>query len=193
VVLDLVLDLTRRLIRLLPLVFRLLLLLRRLVGVRDLRGGIWTHRGPFEEGDQVDQAEGAADDQAGAVGGEGWGAFPGFEEDDQGAGVVAANPGVDAVAVAGGDVEDDGGRGGGGPGGGAVGWVEAGDLDAAAGDRLETRPEEGIAGDEQDRLCHGPPSPDLVARMARILPAVTGKDNEIPTSPLRPAGDMLRG
>jgi hypothetical protein len=63
----------------------------------------------LQQGDQVDQAEGAADDHAGAVGREGRVALAGLEEDHQGAGVVAADPGVDAVALAGGDVEDDGG------------------------------------------------------------------------------------
>jgi hypothetical protein len=120
-------------------------------------------------------------------------AFSGFEEDDQWAGVVVADPGVDAVALLGDDVEDDGGGGAGGPGGGAVGWVEVGDLDAAVGGCLEVRPEEGIAGDQQDRLCHGPnlpptPWPDWL----RILPAESGDDNESPTSLPPVPGDMLR-
>ena len=120
-------------------------------------------------------------------------AFSGFEEDDQWAGVVVADPGVDAVALLRGDVEDDGGGGAGGPGGGAVGWVEVGDLDAAVGGCLEVRPEEGIAGDQQDRLCHGPnlpptPWPDWLS----ILPAESGDDNESPTSLPPVPGDMLR-
>jgi hypothetical protein len=111
----------------------------------------------LEEVDQVDQAERAAED-LGAVGGDG-GVLAGLEEDDQGAGVVGADPGVDAVAQAGGDVEDDGRLRDGWPGRGAVRGVEVGDLDAAVGDRLEARPEVGIAGDEQDRLGHGPDLP----------------------------------
>ena len=75
---------------------------------------------------------------------------------------------------------------------GAVGWVEVGDLDAAVGGCLEVRPEEGIAGDQQDRLCHGPnlpptPWPDWLS----ILPAESGDDNESPTSLPWVPGDML--
>jgi hypothetical protein len=156
---------------------------------RDLA---WGER-VLQEGDQVDQAEGAGDDHPGPVGGQGGVAFSGLEEDDQGAGVVVADPGVDAVAVAGGDVEHDGGGEAGGPGGGAVGRVEAGDLEAAVGDCFEVRPEEGIAGDQQDRLCHGPnlpptPCPDWLS----ILPAESGNDNESPTSLPWVPGDMLR-
>ena len=90
-------------------------------------------------------------------------AFSGVEEDDQWAGVVVADPGVDAVALLGGDVEDDGGGGAGGPGGGTVGWVEVGDLDAAVGGCLEVRPG-----------------------------AESGDDNESSTSLPWVPGDMLR-
>jgi hypothetical protein len=147
----------------------------------------------LQESDQVDQAEGAGDDHSGAVGREGGVAFAGFEEDDQGAGVVVADPGVDAVAVMGGDVEDDGGGGAGRPGGGALGWVEVGDLDAAVRGCLEVRPEEGIGGDQQDRLCHGPNLPPTRwPDWLSILPAGTGDDNESPTSLPWEPGDMLR-
>jgi hypothetical protein len=112
----------------------------------------------LQQVDQVDQAERAAEDLV-AVGEEGGGALAGLEEDDQGARVVGADPGVDAVALAGGDVEDDGRLRDGWPGRGAVGGVDVGDLEAAVGDRLEARPEVGIAGDEQDRLGHGPDLP----------------------------------
>jgi hypothetical protein len=154
----------------------------------------WWNRRLFEEGDQVDQAERAADDHAGAVGGKGRVALSGLEEDDQGAGVVAADPGVDAVALAGGDVEDDRGRGVGWPGGGALGRVEAGDPDPAAGDRLEARPEERVAGDEQDRLCHGPTlPPKFVARMAQYLASGNRQRQRIPDKAPRAHGAMLRG
>jgi enterochelin esterase-like enzyme len=62
-----------------------------------------------------------------------------------------------------------------------VGGIEAGDVEAAAGDRLEACAEERIAGDEQDRLCHGRTFPDcLWPEWLNILPAGTGKDNESP-------------
>jgi hypothetical protein len=58
---------------------------------------------------------------------------------------MVADPAVNAVALAGADVEDDGGTRLARPVGGAVGGVEVGDLDAAVGDRLEVRPEVRIA------------------------------------------------
>jgi hypothetical protein len=74
-----------------------------------------------------------------------------------------------------------------------VGGVEAGDVEAAAGDRLEACAEERIAGDEQDRLCHGRTFPDcLWPEWLNILPAGTGKDNESPTKSHQGAGAMLR-
>jgi hypothetical protein len=108
--------------------------------------------------------------------------------------VVAADPGVDGVALAGGDVEDDGGRGAGGPGRRAAGGVQAGDLEAAAGDRLEAGPEEGVAGDEQDRLCHGLTfSHDSVARMEKYL-ASRNRQGQRNAHEFPPGvGAMLRG
>jgi hypothetical protein len=90
----------------LPLPFPLLLSLPPLLGIPTPQP---RRRELLQQVHQVDQAEWAADDHAGAVGGEGRVALAGLEEDHQGAGVVAADPGVDAVALAGGDVEDDGG------------------------------------------------------------------------------------
>jgi hypothetical protein len=172
---------------LLAVVLAVLLLLAVFLLSHDLG-----NRRAFQEGDQVDQAERAAED-LGAVGGDG-GALAGLEEDDQGAWVVVADPGVDAVALAGSDVEDDGRLPGGRPGRGAVGGVEVGDLHTAVGDRLEARPEVGIAGDEQDRLGHGPNLPlawwpEMQSVCCQQDPAKATNPPQVPAC--RP-GDMLR-
>ena len=109
---------------------------------RGGRGG--RSRGVLQELDQVGEAERAADDHLGGVRGDPGLALARLEQDHQGAGMVAPDPGVDGVALAGGDVEDHRGRRLGRPGHGPPGQVQARDLDPPAGDRLEARAEERI-------------------------------------------------
>jgi hypothetical protein len=98
----------------------------------------------LQELDQVGQAERAADDHLGGVRGDTGLALARLEQDHQGTGMVAPDPGVDGVALAGGDVDDDRGRRPGRPGHGPRGQVEARDPDPPAGDGLEARAEERI-------------------------------------------------